>query len=115
ILQETNGDRLDAEGKRCLDRIRAGTMRMSELIEALIMLARIARFELNAQPGDVSAIARECIEDLRRHAPERNVEVAIDSGIVASADVYLVHSLLENLLGNAWKFTARTPDARIEL
>jgi PAS domain S-box-containing protein len=115
ILQETQGARLDAEGQRCLERIRAGTMRMSELIEALIMLARIARFELNAQPVDVSAIARECIDDLKRHAPERQVEVTIEPGLVASADRYLVHSLLENLLGNAWKFTSRTPQARIEL
>jgi len=115
ILQESSADRLDAEGQRCLDRIRAGTLRMSELIEALIMLARIARFELNAEPVDVSEIARECIEDFARHSPERTVEVAIDPGIVASADRYLVHSLLENLLGNAWKFTGRNPRARIEL
>jgi PAS domain S-box-containing protein len=115
ILQETQGERLDADGQRCVERIRAGTMRMSDLFEALIMLARIARFEVNAQPVDVSAIARECIEELARHAPEREVSVVIEPGIIASADRYLVHSLLENLLGNAWKFTSRTPQARIEL
>jgi two-component system, NtrC family, sensor kinase len=64
---------------------------------------------------DVSAIARECIDDFARHSPERKVEVVIEPGIVARADRYLVHSLLENLLGNAWKFTVRTPSARIEL
>jgi signal transduction histidine kinase len=115
ILQETNREHLDAEGQRCLDRIRAGTMRMSELIEALILLARIARFELNPQPVDVSAIAHECIEDSKRHAPDRSIEVVIEPGLFVSADRYLVHSLLENLLGNAWKFTARSPHARIEL
>jgi PAS domain S-box-containing protein len=115
ILQESQSGRLDAEGLRCLERIRAGTMRMSELIEALIMLARIARLEVNYQPVDISAIARECIEEFVRHSPEREVEVAIEPGISARADRYLVHSLLENLLGNAWKFTARTARARIEL
>jgi PAS domain S-box-containing protein len=115
ILQETHGDKLDAEGVRCLERIRAGTMRMSELIEALIMLARIARFDLSPQPVDLSVVARECIEDLRRNAPQREVDVAIEPGLIARADRYLVHSLLENLLGNAWKFTSRTANARIEL
>jgi PAS domain S-box-containing protein len=115
ILQETQAERLDAEGLRCIERIRAGTMRMSELIEALIMLARIARFEVNAQPVDVSAIARECVEELALRAPDRAVKVAIEPGLIASADRYLVHSLLENLLGNAWKFTSRTPEPHIEL
>jgi PAS domain S-box-containing protein len=115
ILQESQSDRLDDEGKSCLERIRAGTIRMSELIEALIMLARIARFEVNFQPVDVSVIAGQCIEEFERLSPSRKVEVTIEPGIVASADRYLVHSLLENLLGNAWKFTARTPQPRIEL
>lgn len=115
ILQETHGGRLDGEGLRCLERIRASTMRMSELIEALIMLARIARFDLIAQPVDVSAVGRQCIEELQRQHPERQVAVVIEPGIVVSADRYLVHSLLENLLNNAWKFTGRTPQARIEL
>jgi PAS domain S-box-containing protein len=115
ILQETQGERLDGEGARCLERIRAATMRMSELIEALIMLARIARFDLVPQPVDVSAVAHECVEELQRHAPQRQVEVSIEPGLAVSADRYLVHSLLENLLGNAWKFTARTAQARVEL
>ena len=70
ILQETNAEHLDEDGKRCLERIRAATMRMSDLIEALIMLARIARFEVNSQPVDLSAIARECIEDFARKIAE---------------------------------------------
>lgn len=115
ILQQTQSECLDEDGRRCLERIRAGAMRMSELIEALIMLARISRFEVNAEPVDVSAIARECIEDLVRHAPDRTVSVTIEPGIIASADRYLLHSLLANLLGNAWKFTSRTPQAHIEL
>ena len=87
---------------------------MGELIDALLSLSRLGHKEVDLRPVDLSAIARRAIDELREAEPERQVEVVIEDGLVAQADTWLVDVVLENLLGNAWKFTAKRPSARIE-
>jgi PAS domain S-box-containing protein len=104
---------LGEAGRQHLTRIREATRRMARLIDDLLDLARISREPLRAADVDLSAIAREVIAELRRGDPDRVVDVDIAPGIAARADARLVAILFENLLGNAWKFTAKHPGARI--
>jgi PAS domain S-box-containing protein len=106
---------LDEKGRHYLDRIRAGAARMSELIDDLLLLSRVSRSDLRRAPVDVSALAAAIVSDLRRRDPERDVAVTIADGMHAVADQRLLAIALENLIGNAWKFTARRPTAHIEI
>ena len=108
------GERLDPEATRHLGRIRDATRRMAQLIDDMLGLAQVTRREMRHEDVDLSAIARSVCERLQAAAPERNVELAIGSNIRTKGDARLLTVLLENLLGNAWKFTARQPQARIE-
>ena len=115
MLHEELGDKLDDKCRGYLGRVRAATGRMSDLIEALLELSRISRAPLDASTVDLSAIAGQVVDELRRREPGRAVEVTVAAGLTASADARLVRVVLDNLLGNAWKFTAGRPDARIEI
>jgi PAS domain S-box-containing protein len=114
-LTEDYGDRLDAEGRRYLVRVRQSAQRMAELIDDLLTLSRVTRSELRRDRVDLSALARTVLATLQRLEPERRVEVVIAPGLVIDADPHLAAIALDNLLGNAWKFTAKRSDARIEL
>lgn len=114
-LIEDFPEHLPAEGHRYLALTRAATVRMGELIEALLNLSRVSRGPLEPVRIDVSALATQIISDLRRHDPERNVDVRVQAGMVADADPRLLPAVLENLIGNAWKFTAQTSTACIEI
>ncbi|HVR62716.1 MAG TPA: ATP-binding protein [Polyangia bacterium] len=114
-LQTDFGDRLDDEGRRYIDRIRAGTQRMSELIEDLLSLSRITRAALTRGPVDLTAISRKVLADLAARDAGRAVEVNVADGLSGQADARLVTVLFENLLGNAWKFTSKQPSARIDV
>lgn len=103
------------EGRRYLDRIRGATKRMGQLIEDLLNLSRVSRGPMARQQVNVSDIARRIVEELRQREPERDVEVSIADGMQANADAHLLNALYDNLIGNAWKFTSRTPGARIEV
>ncbi|HXG14674.1 MAG TPA: PAS domain S-box protein [Calidithermus sp.] len=105
---------LDERGRDHLRRIRAATRRMGELIDDLLALARVTRQEMRRERVDLSAVARSVVAQLRRAEPTRRVEVVIAEGLAAEGDPHLLRLVLENLLGNAWKFTAREPEARIE-
>jgi signal transduction histidine kinase len=113
-LQEDYGDQMDETGKDYLRRIRKGCVRMGKLIDDLLKLSRIARSELQRKPVRLGELAEQIVADLRRHEPERQVDVRVESGMVASADPTLIRTVLENLLGNAWKFTRNTDEAIIE-
>jgi PAS domain S-box-containing protein len=108
-------DRLDATGQHYLSRIRLGAQRMGQLIDDLLKLSRINRSELELGRVDLTALCRRVLDELARNSPERRVRVVIQPAMVLQADMRLMQVMLENLLGNAWKFTARCPDARIEV
>ena len=114
LLAQDYAKTLDAAGQTYLDRILAGVTQMSTLIEALLELARLSRATVQRERIDLSAMANEVIGELRRANPDRNVDVKIESDLVAHGDPKLVRVALVNLLGNAWKFSSRTPSARIE-
>ncbi len=114
ILLEDYERDLDEQGREYLRRIRAATGRMSQLIDAMLDLARLSRVELRREKVDLSAIARAVATELRRTQPERQVEFHITPGLRTAADPRLLRVLLENLLGNAWKFTSKKPHATIE-
>jgi PAS domain S-box-containing protein len=101
-------DKLDDQAKHYFQRIRAGTQRMASLIDDLLKLARIGRIALRRSEIDVSMLARQVITELQQRDPARVVDVVIAEGLHATADPELVRIVLENLLGNAWKFTAKS-------
>lgn len=113
-LIEEYGDQLDATGKDYLTRIRKGSIRMGKLIDDLLKLSRITRSEINRQPVALDAMAHGVIRDLQMSEPDRRVTVSIENGLTASADPTLIRSVLENLLGNAWKFTRQTEQPVIQ-
>jgi two-component system, NtrC family, sensor kinase len=114
-LIEDWGDRLDENALNYLHRIRAAAQRMAALIDDMLLLSRISRAEVNRERVDLTSLAKVVAEELKQQNPERVVAVQIERGLVVNADPGLLRVLLDNLLGNAWKFTARTADARVEL
>jgi DNA-binding response OmpR family regulator len=115
MLEEDAGPQLDETSRDHLRRVVAATGRMSDLIDALLELSRISRVAIQRSPVDLAALAAAVIDELRVRDPERTVATEIGAKLVASADPRLARALLDNLIGNAWKFTAHTPGARIEI
>jgi light-regulated signal transduction histidine kinase (bacteriophytochrome) len=113
-LLEDCDDQLDETGQDYLRRIRAATQRMGHLIDDLLTLARVTRSEMNLECIDLSRIAGRICNDLQQTQPERLVEFAIQPGLTAQGDSRLLQVLLTNLINNAWKFTSKHPQARIE-
>jgi signal transduction histidine kinase len=104
------------EGARgYLDRIRTATLRMGQLIDDLLNLARVSRRSLVRGPVDLSQIARQVAGDLQQREPGRTVEVSIWDGMRAEGDPQLLRIALENLVGNAWKFTSKRDKPRVEI
>jgi PAS domain S-box-containing protein len=114
MLLDDYGDQLDAQGKDYLRRVRAGIQRIGQLIDDLLTLSRVTRGEMRRETVDLSALARAVAEELREQDPARKAEFAIADGLVAKGDPELLQTVLENLLGNAWKFTSTHPEAEIE-
>jgi signal transduction histidine kinase len=112
-LVEDCGAALPPAGQEHVKRIRAATQRMGRLIDDLLQLARVARAEIRRQPVHLSQLAREIAADLARTAPDRRVAFEIEGGLVAQGDPVLLRLVLENLLGNAWKFTSKHETGRI--
>ena len=112
-LLEDYGERLDDTAKDYISRVRAGCLRMGDLIDDMLQLSRLSRGEIHRQEVDLSAMADEIAEELKRTAPERRVVFEITTGITVAGDAILLRAVLDNLLGNAWKFTAKTEGARI--
>jgi PAS domain S-box-containing protein len=114
VLWERYGDRLDQQGKHYLQRIRANSDRMNELIDALLQLSQLTRSQMQCTQIDLSIVAQEIIAELQATQPERKVEFQIASGLVANGDPRLLRIVLNNLLNNAWKYTSKTSSASIE-
>jgi signal transduction histidine kinase len=113
-LLEDYADSLPAEGAEYLGYLREASQQMGVLIDDLIRLSRLTRDELHSEEVDLSALARQAAEELRSREPDRAVELRIQPQVQAVGDPRLLRHVFQNLLGNAWKFTSRNPQARIE-
>jgi light-regulated signal transduction histidine kinase (bacteriophytochrome) len=113
ILLEDFADALGDDGKKCLRYVREATQHMGQLIDDLLSLARVTRTEIHRVDVDVSALARRISEQLRAASPERDGHFTIEDGVQGNGDSGLLTVLLENLLGNAWKFTSKRKQAQI--
>jgi light-regulated signal transduction histidine kinase (bacteriophytochrome) len=115
VLAEDYAAVLDDQGREYVERIQTITRNMNELIEALLRLSQVTRSELKLSEVDLSSAAREISQNLMTTQPDRSVEFVIPESLVVNADAKLMAALLENLFGNAWKFTNKHAKARIEL
>jgi light-regulated signal transduction histidine kinase (bacteriophytochrome) len=113
-LQQDYADRLEAEGVHYLQRVQDASQRMGQLIDDLLHLSRVTRSDMYRQKVDLSALARKIAAQLQESQPERQVEFDITPDLVVNGDARLLRVLLENLIGNAFKFTGKRARARIK-
>lgn len=113
VLLEESGAALDAAGRDNLNRVLAAAARMERLIDDLLGLSRITRAELKHETVDLSSLGRSVLRGLQRSDPARRAEVVVVDGMHAVGDPGLLLIVVENVLGNAWKFTSKKPEARI--
>jgi signal transduction histidine kinase len=113
-LLEDYADKLDEDGRDYLHRVRAATQRMGILIDDLLGLSRVTRTEMRLEKADLGAIARSVAAELQKTQPQRQVDFRIAEGLEAFVDSHLLRIALENLMGNAWKFTSKRESACIE-
>jgi len=114
-LMEDYGDKLDGEAKVYLDQISFASARMGELINGILVLSRSTRNQMKNETIDISAIARRVLNDLACREPERKVSFLIEPDIHAAGDPRMIEAVMENLLGNSWKYTGKTPDPAIRV
>ncbi|MBS1767107.1 MAG: hypothetical protein JST05_06865 [Acidobacteria bacterium] len=114
-LMEDYGDKLDEDGRHYLSRVRAGTQRMGLLIDDLLRLSRVSRAQMERAPMDLSGIAKQVVDELRAQDRGRVVTVRIQEGLKATGDAHLMKVVLDNLLGNAWKYSGKREQALIEV
>jgi len=115
VLLEDYAERLDDAGRECLHRLQGNVARMAQMIDDLLHLSRATRAELSRGRVDITALANDVLADLRAGEPGREVRVRVLDGLTASGDPDLIRLVLQNLLANAWKFTANQTNASIEV
>lgn len=115
VLVEDYGEKLDQAARDYLSRIEAGAARMGEMIDDLLELSKVSRAKVRKEPVDLTELANETADELRRRAPERRVRLEVQKGMTIETDPGLIRIALENLLGNAWKYTEKTPEARVTM
>jgi two-component system NtrC family sensor kinase len=115
LLLEDYGGKLDSKGEDYLHRVRESAQRMGELIDDLLLLSRVGRTEMKRDPVDLSSIAHAVFDELKMKDPGRQVELRVAEQLVAEVDRGLIRVVFDNLLGNAWKFTAKVREALIEI
>lgn len=113
LLEDCAGQ-LDDQSKAYLERVRVNVQRMGELIDALLTLSRLTRVEMNHEPVDLTGLARSIAAELEQREPQRQVEFVIEDRLLVDGDARLLQVALENLLENAWKFSSKRTQARIE-
>jgi len=107
--------KLDEQGRDYLQRVRGATKRMTQLIDDLLSLSKITRASLARQRVDLSDLAKHVLAELGVRDPARRITTRVANDLVVQADPQLITVMLENLLGNAWKFTSKQPAATIEV
>ncbi|MBI9081048.1 MAG: hypothetical protein JEY79_15075 [Pseudodesulfovibrio sp.] len=112
-LIEDYGDKLDAEGLDFLNRVRNASQRMGEIIDDILSMSRMSRMEVEREPIDLGEIMLEIVQTFREREPDAKTEIEIQANLKIDADPRLVRILLENLVGNAWKFSADKETPRI--
>lgn len=115
LVRERHQDALGHEGIRMLDMIGRSARQMASLIDDLLMLSRVSQEQIHPQQVDLAVIARDIVDELRRQEPQRRVDYLAPPHVMVRCDAGLARSLLSNLLGNAWKFSARREVAQIRL
>ena len=115
VLLESHTSNLDDKGRHYLERIRQGAQRMALMIDGLLTLSRVTRTELDSVPVRLDTIAERVLRRLQETEPARSVDAVVEDGLECAGDPALLECLLENLLGNAWKFTAHTESAQIRV
>jgi light-regulated signal transduction histidine kinase (bacteriophytochrome) len=113
-LLEDYQDKLDEEGKDYLMRIRAASQRMGLLINSILQLSRLGRNEMRLEEVDLSGLAQNIAAELETNDPDRKVDFVIEKDVKGIGDKTLLRAVMENLLGNAWKFTQKQAEAKIE-
>lgn len=113
-LQEDYSHKLGAQGQDFLRRVQEASQRMGQLIDDLLKLSRLTRSEMHRETVDLSTLVQTIAAEFKQREPERQVEFVIATELIAQGDAHLLRVVLENLLSNAWKFTSRHPQARIE-
>ena len=113
IVKEDYGRLLDRVGNDHLDRVLAAAARMNNMIDALLALSKLSSQPLSQQPVNLSQLAGYVADDLRRQSPQRAVQVEIEPGMQVQGDPTLLRVVVENLLGNAWKYTGKAAQANI--
>ncbi len=114
-LEEDYGEALDEQARDYMRRITAASKKMAQLIDDIITLSKVSRKQVERVEIDLSALAEEVAVGLTRTEPKRDIRVAVAPGVSALGDSALVRIVLQNLLDNAWKFTAKQPEARVEV
>jgi hypothetical protein len=114
-LLEDYTETIDSVGQNYLRRIAGGAQKMDVLIQDMLSLSRISRQELEPENVDLSAIAGSIVEELRRDEPQRRVDIVIQPQMPARGDPRMLHLAMSNLVRNAWKYTSKNPEARIEI
>ncbi|HET6778911.1 MAG TPA: ATP-binding protein, partial [Gemmatimonadales bacterium] len=113
-ILESQADKLDESGRRYLERVREASQQMSQLIDDVLHLSRVTRADLREQDVDLSSVAQLILGRLQESEPARKVEIKIRPGVVVTGDAQLLRIALENLFENAWKFTSKQREPRIE-
>ncbi len=113
-MLEDYADLLDSQGKDYLQRISNSSQHMGELIDDLLKLSRVSQQQISREPVELSVLVNIYLKELQAGVPDRPVETAISTGLVVEGDTALLRIALENLLNNAWKFSAGKNPARIE-
>ncbi|WP_238626011.1 sensor histidine kinase [Aggregatilinea lenta] len=113
-LEEDYAGQLDGDGRMYLERIRASSQHMGQLIDDLIELSRLSRNEMRHEQVDLSTLARQIEAELREQDPGHEVEFEVEDGLVVTGDARLLRAMLSNLLGNAWKYTGHQAAPRVE-
>jgi PAS domain S-box-containing protein len=112
---EDYGSKLDPNGTNYLNRIREASQKMAKLIDSMLILSKVTKADLIFTDVNLTEIAKDLASDFAKHNPDRVVTWKIEPGMTARADAELMKSTLENLLGNAWKFTSKHSKAIIEM